>query len=160
VRGWTGHATFQFSSHIGLARSRRASLDSPSQLQQKLATHIFDRLFHDRFGFESEMSGPKLSLLAVLYLTAKERVIEAGFADEIDWQEEVSLEDLDESTFLRESAWVVLSSGFRETVLRGLKDIQILYAFHFDSLPKNERETRTWFLSRSLEFPKRRNESY
>jgi hypothetical protein len=106
------------------------------------------------------MSGPKLSLLAVLYLTAKERVIEAGFANEIDWQEEVSLEDLDESTFLRESAWVVLSSGFRETVLRGLKDIQILYAFHFDSLPKNERETRTWFLSRSLEFPKRRNESY
>lgn len=37
-------------------------LDSPSQLQQKLATHIFDRLFHDRFGFESEMSGPKFSL--------------------------------------------------------------------------------------------------
>ena len=106
------------------------------------------------------MSGPKLSLLAVLYLTAKERVIEAGFANEIDWQEEVSLEDLDESTFLRESAWVVLSSGFRETVLRGLKDIQILYAFHFDSLPKNERETRARFLSRSLEFPKRRNESY
>ena len=56
--------------------------------------------------------------LASLYLSAKERVIEAGFADEIDWQEEVSLDELDESTFLRESAWVVLSAGFRETVLR------------------------------------------
>jgi len=56
--------------------------------------------------------------LASLYLTAKERVIEAGFADEIDWQEEVSFDDLDEPTFLRESAWVVLSAGFREAVLR------------------------------------------
>lgn len=56
--------------------------------------------------------------LASLYITAKERVIEAGFADEIDWQEEVTLDHLDEPTFLRESAWVVLSAGFRETVLR------------------------------------------
>ena len=56
--------------------------------------------------------------LASMYLTAKEAVIEAGFADEIDWQEETSLDDLDEQTFLRESAWVVLSAGFRETILR------------------------------------------
>ena len=56
--------------------------------------------------------------LASLYLTAKERVIDAGFANEIDWQEDVSLDDLNESAFLREWAWVVLSSGFRETVLR------------------------------------------
>lgn len=56
--------------------------------------------------------------LASLYLTAKETVIKAGFAAEIDWQEELSLDDLDESTFLRESAWVVLSAGFREAVLR------------------------------------------
>jgi hypothetical protein len=41
-----------------------------------------------------------------------------------------------------------------------LKDIQILYAFHFDSLPKNEHETRARFLPRSLEFSKRRNEGY
>lgn len=58
--------------------------------------------------------------LASLYLTAKERVIDAGFANEIDWQEDVSLDDLNESTFLRESAWVVLSSGFRESILRRL----------------------------------------
>jgi hypothetical protein len=56
--------------------------------------------------------------LAWLYMTAKERVIEAGFADEIDWQEEVTFDDLDEPTFLRESAWVVLSAGFRETIVR------------------------------------------
>ena len=67
--------------HISVWLDLEELLDSPLQLQQKLTTHIFDRLFHDRFGFESDMSGPKLSLLAVLYLTAKERVIEAGFAD-------------------------------------------------------------------------------
>ena len=37
--------------------------------------------------------------------------------------------------------------------MRQLEDIQILYAFHVDSLPKNEHETRTRFLPRSLEFP-------
>lgn len=56
--------------------------------------------------------------LAWLYMKVKERVIAAGFADEIDWQEEVKFDDLDEPTFLRESAWVVLSSGFREAVVR------------------------------------------
>src|SRR5438093_2187306 len=41
-----------------------------------------------------------------------------------------------------------------------LEYIQILYAFHFDSLPKNEHETRARLLSRSLEFSKRQNENY
>lgn len=56
--------------------------------------------------------------LATFYMIAKERVIEAGFADEIDWQADVSIEDCCETTFLREAAWVVLSSGFREDVVR------------------------------------------
>ena len=41
-------------------------------------------------------------------------------------------------------------------ILAHLADIEILYAFHCHSLPKNEHETRARFLSRSLEFPKRR----
>ena len=60
----------------------------------------------------------KPELLASNYLTAKERIIKAGFSSEIDWQENISLGDLDEPTFLRESAWVILSAGFQETVLR------------------------------------------
>lgn len=56
--------------------------------------------------------------LCTLYMTAKERVIDAGFADEIDWQADMDSIDWSESTFLRESAWVVLSSGFREEILR------------------------------------------
>ena len=42
--------------------------------------------------------------------------------------------------------------------MRQIEYIQVLYAFHFDSLPKNEHETRARFLPRSLEFSKRRNE--
>lgn len=56
--------------------------------------------------------------LAEFYMTAKEQVISAGFADEIDWQADVDVAGWGETTFLRESAWVVLSSGFREAVIR------------------------------------------
>src|SRR5215510_10329775 len=38
--------------------------------------------------------------------------------------------------------------------MRQLKYIQLLYAFHFDFLLKNEHETRARFLPRSLEFSK------
>lgn len=67
---------------------------------------------------EMEIAPLEPKRLAWLYMTAKERVIEAGFAKEIDWQEEVTNTDFDESTFLREAAWVVLSVGFRETIVR------------------------------------------
>jgi len=56
--------------------------------------------------------------LAEAYIDAKEYVISAGFGDEIDWQEDVALEETTESMFLREAAWVILSSGFRESVVR------------------------------------------
>jgi hypothetical protein len=59
-----------------------------------------------------------LDHLASAYLDAKEAVIEAGYADEIDWQAETRLASASESTFLREAAWVVLSSGFSEAVVR------------------------------------------
>jgi hypothetical protein len=42
--------------------------------------------------------------------------------------------------------------------MRQLEYIQVLYAFHFHFLPKNEHDTRARFLPRSLEFPKRRND--
>lgn len=54
------------------------------------------------------------------YLTAKEAVVTRGFAWEADWQAERRLDLIDESDFLRESAWTVLSAGFREAILRRL----------------------------------------
>ena len=44
--------------------------------------------------------------------------------------------------------------------MRQFEYIQILYAFHFDSLPKNGHETRARFLPRSLEFSNRRNDRF
>jgi len=55
-----------------------------------------------------------------VYLTAKEAVVAQGFAWEIDWQAERRLDRIGESDFLRESAWTVLSAGFREAVVRRL----------------------------------------
>jgi len=45
------------------------------------------------------------------YLDALDVVVESGFGYEIDWQEQCRLEELTEATFLRETAWVILSSG-------------------------------------------------
>lgn len=60
------------------------------------------------------------SRLVDIYLTAKDVVIEQGFAWEIDWQAGRRLDRVQESDFLRESAWTVLSAGFRESVVRRL----------------------------------------
>src|SRR4029077_4258422 len=54
-----------------------------------------------------------------LYFTAKAVVIRAGYLPEIRWQESVSFDVLAESDFLREYAWVVLTCGMRESVVRG-----------------------------------------
>lgn len=47
----------------------------------------------------------------------KERVVRSGYSREIDWQETRSLSRLSEREFLAESAWVILSSGMRQSVV-------------------------------------------
>lgn len=41
---------------------------------------------------------------------------------EVEWQRSVELEDFTETDFLRECAWVVLCSGFRESIVRLIFD--------------------------------------
>ena len=64
--------------------------------------------------------GNEPTALLDVYLDAKEAVVAQGFAWEIDWQTERQFDRVDESDFLRESAWTVLSAGFREVVVRRL----------------------------------------
>lgn len=52
------------------------------------------------------------------YALAKTIVVDEGFAHEIEWQNQIQFSAIVESAFLREAAWVVLSSGMRETVIR------------------------------------------
>jgi hypothetical protein len=52
------------------------------------------------------------------YQTAKRTVLAAGSYSEIQWQDSRLPTELSESEFLRELAWVVLCSGFRESTVR------------------------------------------
>jgi hypothetical protein len=60
----------------------------------------------------------KGNALLVGYLLAKAAVVDAGFEAEIAWQEHAAPSDVDDETFLREAAWVILSCGMRESVVR------------------------------------------
>ena len=62
----------------------------------------------------------EISYLVRAYNAAKCRVIEKGFIAEIEWQERTMFESVTESSFLCEAAWVVLSSGMRESIVRKL----------------------------------------
>ena len=53
-----------------------------------------------------------------IYIKIKEAVLGEGFAAEIDWQDNIRFSHITECDFLREAAWVVLSSGMREKVIR------------------------------------------
>lgn len=52
------------------------------------------------------------------YVLAKHEVFRAGYVDEIAWQGRARLTDVDTVGFMREAAWVVLSAGMAERVVR------------------------------------------
>ena len=52
------------------------------------------------------------------YFTAKDSVVSSGYSYEIKWQDEVSIDSVDQKLFYSEYAWVVLSCGMRERVIR------------------------------------------
>jgi hypothetical protein len=56
--------------------------------------------------------------LMLKYSFAKTIVMDEGFQNEILWQSNLHFEDLDESTFLREIAWVILTCGMKESIIR------------------------------------------
>jgi len=60
----------------------------------------------------------KTERIVDFYLLAKNTVIGEGFSEEIEWQGRLKFVEVDERSFLREAAWVVLSAGMREAVVR------------------------------------------
>lgn len=52
------------------------------------------------------------------YFRAKAIVEQRGFLQEAEWQRSLVFENLTEAEFLRESAWVILCSGFNESIVR------------------------------------------
>ncbi|MHB1709742.1 MAG: hypothetical protein ACYCT2_09755 [Thermoplasmataceae archaeon] len=54
------------------------------------------------------------------YYFAKAAVIASGYIHEIEWQNSLNLGELNETSFLKELAWVILSTGMKEQVIRGI----------------------------------------
>ena len=65
---------------------------------------------------------PDLAGALQIYDTAVDYARMAGLESEVAWQRGACPEELLESTFLREAAWVVLCSGFREAIVRRVFD--------------------------------------
>lgn len=58
-----------------------------------------------------------INRLARTYLLAKRYVINSGFSEEIDWQENVNFKSINQQTFMKEYCWVVLASGLSDKVV-------------------------------------------
>jgi len=58
-----------------------------------------------------------LDRIARVYFLAKKYVIQNGYSDEIDWQEDVCFAKLTYQVFLKEYSWVVLASGLSDKVV-------------------------------------------
>ncbi len=56
--------------------------------------------------------------LAISYLRAKSYVLSAGYGWESALHERVRIDEVTESQFLREAAWVIMSAGLNERVVR------------------------------------------
>ena len=81
--------------------------------------------------------------LVLAYLDAKDFVLQSGYSGEIDWQESMRVDNVTEQYLLREVAWVVLSSGMRESVVRGCFP-GITAAFcHWRSATEINQQSRT-----------------
>ncbi len=70
----------------------------------------------------------RLSAAVESYIFAREKVIQAGFWDEIEWMQDLQFDSVLESDIMREGAWVILSAGMRESVIRS-KFVDIANAF-------------------------------
>jgi hypothetical protein len=57
-----------------------------------------------------------------IFSAANSYVAESGRWAEVEWQRRASLEDFTETDLLRETAWVILCSGFRERIVRRVFD--------------------------------------
>lgn len=94
----------------------------------------------------------KEDCLVGIYFRAKQDVLCAGYADEIDWQEDVSFDEVSETEFLREGAWVILSSGMREKIVRNKFKALSRIFFGWESAFRISRERESCVAQALLHF--------
>jgi len=78
----------------------------------------------------------KVNCVVSQYLTAKKIVNESGYQKEIEWQEQVIKQTFTESDLLREAAWVILCSGFKESIVRKKFNLLSLCFWDWESCKK------------------------
>jgi hypothetical protein len=74
--------------------------------------------------------------VARAYLEAKKYLYEYGYFDEIEWQYEVNISQINEKSFLEEYAWVVLNTGMSEKIIRKIYPYISSSFFHWSSVKK------------------------
>jgi len=79
-----------------------------------------------------------MSKLSSLYASARHVVALAGYSHEIAWTKDIAGKNFTESEFLREAAWVVLCSGFKESTVRSKFDYISLCFFDWESAEEIE----------------------
>ena len=87
---------------------------------------------------------PSTEELVRLYLDAKREVIDRGFAYEIIWQSTARHMEINPTVFVREAAWVVLSAGMSESVVRILFERLSSALYNFDPalIYRNQQQAR------------------
>lgn len=73
------------------------------------------------------------SHIILKYQFVKQLICDEGFLDELKWQDNLCFEDLDESTFLKEISWVILSAGMKEQVIRKIYQRLTPHFFYWNS---------------------------
>jgi hypothetical protein len=91
-----------------------------------------------------------------LYFQALDLVTEAGFLKEVDWYRRCANDHVSEKRFLRESAWVILCSGFRESIVRDIFPYISLAFFDFHSAKQIVAEAAGCIELASIQFNNRR----
>lgn len=95
--------------------------------------------------------------LASFYFEAKHFLRSAGYENEWIWQNSLDFNNFSETDLLRESAWVILCSGFRESVVRKIFNYISLCFCDWESAEKiirNKELCRETALSR-IKHPKK-----
>jgi hypothetical protein len=96
-----------------------ATLVSCNKINNGISHHLKD-MPDCQSSVNHSIDEEKRDAITIAYRKAKEIIIRAGFRDEITWQESVNIDRVTESDFLREHAWVALSAGMQERVIRNL----------------------------------------
>lgn len=97
----------------------------------------------------SQVEDPNFDLekggVVEFYRRAEEIVISSGYQNEIEWQRHQTLDKISEAEFLKEGAWVILCSGFKESYIRRIFDqfsLCFLDWYSADEIAKRAEECR------------------